>query len=66
VSYFYEGLATEAVQDKEMEPPEPVARRETHDLVQAFYSLSERPRQRLLDLARTLNETEPKVGHAFP
>ncbi len=66
VSYFYEGLAQEAALDKEPEPPEPVARRETNDLVQAFYSLSERPRQRLLDLARSLNETEPKVGHAFP
>jgi transcriptional regulator with XRE-family HTH domain len=66
VSYFYEGLTQESHLDKEPEPPEPAARRETHDLVQAFYSLSERPRQRLLDLARSLNETEPKVGHAFP
>src|ERR1700755_2431551 len=41
VSYFYEGLAQEALVEKEPEPPEPVARRETHDLVQAFYSLSE-------------------------
>ena len=66
VSYFYEGLAAEGVADTTPEPAEPAARRETHDLVQAFYSLSERPRQRLLDLARSLNETEPKVGHAFP
>lgn len=66
VSYFYEGLAQEAAAEKEAEPAEPVARRETHDLVQAFYSLSERPRQRLLDLARSLNESEHKVGHAFP
>lgn len=66
VSYFYEGLAQDAAIEKEAEPAEPVARRETHDLVQAFYSLSERPRQRLLDLARSLNETEPKAGHAFP
>lgn len=62
VSYFYEGLSQDSHIDREPEPPEPVARRETHDLVQAFYSLSERPRQRLLDLARSLNETEPKVA----
>jgi len=66
VSYFYEGLAQDSLPDREPEPPEPMARRETHDLVQTFYSLSERPRQRLLDLARSLNETEPKIGHAFP
>jgi transcriptional regulator with XRE-family HTH domain len=66
VSYFYEGLAQDSAQDREPEPPEPDARRETHDLVQAFYSISERPRQRLLDMARSLNETEPKIGHAFP
>lgn len=66
VSYFYEGLAQGGAPDREPEPPEPGARPETHDLVKAFYSLSERPRQRLLDLARSLNETEPKPGHAFP
>jgi hypothetical protein len=34
-------------------------------LIQAFYSLSERPRQRLLDLAMSLNESEPGAGAAF-
>jgi hypothetical protein len=49
------------------EPPEPYAGKETKDLIQAFYSLSERPRQRLLDLAKSLNESEPEVvRHAFP
>ena len=63
VSYFYEGLSPDMpAQDKEMpEPPEPMARKETHDLIQAFYSLSERPRQRLLDLAKSLNENEPET-----
>jgi transcriptional regulator with XRE-family HTH domain len=66
VSYFYDGLGQEAVA-AEAEPPEPQAGRDTKDLIQAFYSLSERPRQRLLDLAKSLNETEPEVvGHAFP
>jgi len=70
VSYFYEGLSPDMpAHDKETpEPPEPMARRETHDLIQAFYALSERPRQRLLDLAKSLNESEPDVSakHAFP
>ncbi len=67
VSYFYEGLGQDAAIDREPEPPEPYAGKETKDLIQAFYSLSERPRQRLLDLAKSLNETEPEVvRHAFP
>lgn len=68
VSYFYEGLGQDNSADKEPEPPEPFQGKETKDLIQAFYSLSERPRQRLLDLAKSLNETdpEPRVGHAFP
>ncbi len=67
VSYFYDGLGQESTIDKEPEPPEPHTGKETKDLIQAFYSLSERPRQRLLDLAKSLNESEPKgVGHAFP
>jgi len=67
VSYFYDGLGQESAQH-EAEPPEPQAGRDTKDLIQAFYSLSERPRQRLLDLAKSLNETEPEVAvrHAFP
>ena len=68
ISYFYEGLGQESQVDKEPEPPEPHQGKETKDLIQAFYSLSERPRQRLLDLAKSLNETETDtpVGHAFP
>lgn len=69
VSYFYEGLSPDMpAQDGEPEPAEPMARKETNDLIQAFYALSERPRQRLLDLAKSLNETDPDVGgkHAFP
>jgi len=66
VSYFYDGLGQEAPQ-VEADPPEPHTGRDTKDLIQAFYSLSERPRQRLLDLAKSLNETEPEaVRHAFP
>jgi transcriptional regulator with XRE-family HTH domain len=70
VSYFYEGLSPDMpAQDKETpEPPEPMQRKETHDLIQAFYALSERPRQRLLDLAKSLNENESDGSskHAYP
>jgi transcriptional regulator with XRE-family HTH domain len=69
VSYFYEGLSADMpALDSEAEPAEPRDRKETNDLIQAFYSLSERPRQRLLDLAKSLNETDPEVAtkHAFP
>jgi transcriptional regulator with XRE-family HTH domain len=70
VSYFYEGLSADLPsQDSNTpEPPEPMARKETNDLIQAFYALSERPRQRLLDLAKSLNENDPDVTakHAFP
>ena len=67
VSYFYEGLGQDAAVEKEPEPAEPRAAKDTKDLIQAFASLSERPRQRLLDMAKSLNEGEPQVaGHAFP
>jgi transcriptional regulator with XRE-family HTH domain len=61
VSYFYEGLIepqAEAPQPESRDGGEVFGRKETTDLIQAFYSLSERPRQRLLDLAKSLNEAE--------
>jgi transcriptional regulator with XRE-family HTH domain len=69
VSYFYEGLSPDlpATDNQLQEPPEPMQRKETHDLITAFYALSERPRQRLLDLAKSLNETDPDITTpAFP
>jgi transcriptional regulator with XRE-family HTH domain len=67
VSYFYEGLGQEAA-ERELEAAKPFAGKDTKDLVQAFYSLSERPRRHLLDLAKSLNEAElePAARHAFP
>jgi transcriptional regulator with XRE-family HTH domain len=62
VSYFYDGLA-EAVaraDAAEERSGEMFSRKETLDLIQAYYRLSERPRRRLLDLAKSLdseNET---------
>ena len=58
VSYFYDGLAE--AQARAENPPEPradgmMARKETLDLIRAYYQLGERPRRRLLDLAKSLN-----------
>jgi transcriptional regulator with XRE-family HTH domain len=59
ISYFYDGLA-----EAEARTAEPVngeardgmmARKETIDLIRAYYQLDERPRRRLLDLAKSLN-----------
>lgn len=58
VGYFYDGLsepvrrpAAEAAGDG----GEMFARKETLDLIRAYYQLSERPRRRLLDLAKSLH-----------
>jgi transcriptional regulator with XRE-family HTH domain len=65
VSYFYDGLA-EAVaraDAAEERSGEMFSRKETLDLIQAYYRLSERPRRRLLDLAKSLDsENETVVG----
>jgi transcriptional regulator with XRE-family HTH domain len=62
VGYFYDGL-TEAQARREREAPaiienrsgEVMARKETMDLIRAYYQLGEHPRRRLLDLAKSLN-----------
>ena len=61
VSYFYDGL-TEALDRRESGAGagEVFSRKETIDLIQAYYQLGERPRRRLLDLAKSLHaEGEP-------
>jgi transcriptional regulator with XRE-family HTH domain len=59
VAYFYDGLVEAASRDGE-DRGEMFSRKETLDLIQAYYRLSERPRRRLLDLAKSLNnEPEP-------
>jgi transcriptional regulator with XRE-family HTH domain len=60
VAYFYDGLA-EAAAREEDRSGEMFSRKETLDLIQAYYRLSERPRRRLLDLAKSLN-TESEVA----
>ena len=57
VSNFYDGLAEE-MERKEAAGAnggEMFSRKETLDLIQAYYQLGERPRRRLLDLAKSLN-----------
>ncbi|WP_156400547.1 helix-turn-helix domain-containing protein [Caulobacter sp. Root655] len=60
VGYFYDGLSDQARQEAvgEAEGGEMFARKETLDLVRAYYLLGERPRRRLLDLAKSLNGGE--------
>jgi len=57
VSYFYEGLGPQrAIHARDGEAQREVfTRKETRDLIRAYYNLSERPRRRLLDLAKSLN-----------
>ena len=60
VGYFYDGLSDRMEKEAkaEAEGGEMFARKETLDLVRAYYLLGERPRRRLLDLAKSLNGGE--------
>ena len=59
VSYFYEGLTRDQRESLERETTqsssETLASKETQDLIHAYYQLGERPRRRLLDLAKAMN-----------
>ncbi len=60
IGYFYDGLSEaearrERGQPSESRGGEVMARKETMDLIRAYYQLGERPRRRLLDLAKSLN-----------
>ena len=57
INYFYDGLTDEKTEVAAVsnEGIEVFSRKETLDLIQAYYRLSERPRRRLLDLAKSLN-----------
>lgn len=64
VQYFYEGLSEKNGLYDEPNPeilaPDVLSKKETMDLVRAYYSLSPEPRRHLLDLAKSL-ETSRKV-----
>jgi transcriptional regulator with XRE-family HTH domain len=60
VSYFYEGLTRDQRESMERDggaqsASETLASKETQDLIHAYYQLGERPRRRLLDLAKAMN-----------
>lgn len=64
VGYFYDGLGDQPKVDPLSESDgELHSRKETIDLIRAYYLLGERPRRRLLDLAKSLNgEGEPATA----
>lgn len=55
VSYFYDGLAEVMERKEAAANGDSFSRKETLDLIQAYYQLGERPRRRLLDLAKSLH-----------
>lgn len=58
VQYFYEGLESSGVEpaaDGDGVASDILSQKETLDLVRAYYKLNERPRRRLLELARALD-----------
>jgi len=55
IGYFYEGMGEALAGKPSAASREVFSRRETLDLIQAFYQLDESPRRRLLDLAKSLN-----------
>ncbi len=61
VQYFYDGLATSPqptihpANDDEI-GPDVLRQKETLELIRAYYRLGERPRRRLLDLAKALKD----------
>jgi transcriptional regulator with XRE-family HTH domain len=58
IGYFYDGLesTSRVVRAGTVSETETLAREESMDLIRAYYQLDERPRRRLLDLARSLND----------
>jgi transcriptional regulator with XRE-family HTH domain len=65
VNYFFEGLqqaATTPAQpgapanDRDLIAADVLSQKETLELIRAYYKLGERPRRRLLDLAKALQE----------
>ena len=59
--YFYDGLAVteDSDDDSDVMAADILSQKETMDLVRAYYRLGERPRKRLLELAKSLEPSEP-------
>ncbi len=59
IQYFYEGLSERhdnVADTPEFIAPDVLSKKETMDLVRAYYSMGEGPRKHLLDLAKSLEE----------
>jgi len=62
VQYFYEGLSERNGAFDEPNPeilaPDVLSKKETMDLVRAYYALGPEPRRHLLDLAKSLEHSK--------
>lgn len=62
VGYFFEGIASASVapsapaNDRDLIAADVLSQKETLELIRAYYKLGERPRRRLLDLAKALQD----------
>lgn len=60
VTYFYQGLMAESsgapANDRDQIAADVLSQKETLELIRAYYKLGERPRKRLLDLAKALQD----------
>jgi transcriptional regulator with XRE-family HTH domain len=62
IQYFYDGLNISATNtapanDHDEISPDILRQKETRELIRAYYRLGERPRRRLLELAKSLEES---------
>ncbi|MEE2878548.1 MAG: helix-turn-helix transcriptional regulator [Pseudomonadota bacterium] len=67
VQYFFDGIEGEdllAANDAERLDGDILSQKETLELVRAYYRLGERPRRRLLDLAKALESDQNDTGAA--
>ena len=69
VQYFFDGMVTasampNAANDAEQMEGDILSQKETLELVSAYYRLGERPRRRLLELAKALEQDNSNSGAA--
>ncbi len=63
IHYFYDGLpASPAIAETAGALGELMGRKETLDLIQAYHRLDDRPRRKLLDLAKSLRSGAAEAG----
>lgn len=69
VNYFFEGLQAVAprtsgtpANDRDLIAADVLSQKETLELVRAYYKLGDRPRRRLLDLAKALQDEVGEAG----